>query len=76
MKIPIRISFLAIAISHTLSLSANELQFQNFKFVQDKEEKSVYEPKDKLDEYIIEGVTYSTKFVPSSTPSYIFRQYC
>ena len=60
MKIPKRISFLAIIISSTLSLHADELTFKNFKFDQFKQEKSTYEPKDKLDEYIIKGVTYST----------------
>ena len=64
MKIPKRISFLTIAVSSTLSLPADELKFNNIKYDQFKEEQSIYEPKDKLDEYIIKGVTYSTKFVP------------
>ena len=64
MKIPKRISFLVITISSTLSLSADELKFNNLKYDQFKEEQSIYEPNDKLDEYIIKGVTYSTKFVP------------
>ena len=64
MKIPKRISFLAITISSTLSLPADELKFNNIKYDQFKEEQSIYEPNDKLDEYIIQGVTYSTKFVP------------
>ena len=64
MKIPKRISLFAIALSSTLSLSADELKFNNIKYDQFKEEKSIYEPKNKLDEYIIKGVTYSTKFVP------------
>ena len=64
MKIPKRISFLTIAVSSTLSLPADELKFNNFTYDQFKEEQSIYEPNDKLDEYIIQGVTYSTKFVP------------
>ncbi len=64
MKIPKRISFLTIAISHTLSLPADELKFKNIEYDQFKEKQSIYEQKDKLEEYIIKGVTYSTKFVP------------
>ena len=64
MKIPKRISFLAVAISSTLSLPADELKFKNIEYDQFKEGQSIYEPKDKLEEYIIKGVTYSTKFVP------------
>ncbi len=64
MKIPKRISFLAIAISSTLALHADELKFKNIEYDQFKEKQSLYEPKDKLEEYIIKGVTYSTKFVP------------
>ena len=64
MKIPKGISFLAIAISSTLSLPADELKFKNIEYDQFKEKQSIYEPKDKLEEYIIKGVTYSTKFVP------------
>jgi len=63
-KIPKKISFLVITISSTLSLPADELKFNNIKYDQFKEEQSIYEPNDKLDEYIIQGVTYSTKFVP------------
>ena len=64
MKIPKRLSFLIITISSTLSLTADELKLNNIKYDQFKEEQSIYEPNDKLDEYIIQGVTYSTKFVP------------
>ena len=64
MKILKRISFLAVAISSTLSLPADELKFKNIEYDQFKEGQSIYEPKDKLEEYIIKGVTYSTKFVP------------
>jgi len=51
-------------MSSTLSLPADELKFNNIKYEQFKEEQNVYKPKDKLDEYIIKGATYSTKFVP------------
>ena len=64
MKIPKKISFLSIVISSTLSLTADELKFKNIEYDQFKENQSIYEPKDKLEEYIIRGVTYSTKFVP------------
>ena len=64
MKIPKKISFLSIVISSTLSLTADELKFKNIEYDQFKEKQSIYEPKDKLEEYIIRGVTYSTKFVP------------
>tara|TARA_B100002051_G_scaffold47800_1_gene42429 strand:- start:1020 stop:2159 length:1140 start_codon:yes stop_codon:yes gene_type:complete len=63
-KIPKGISFLSIVVSSTLSLPADELKFKNIEYDQFKEKQSIYEPKDKLEEYIIRGVTYSTKFVP------------
>ncbi len=47
-----------------LPLSANEYKFEEIKFDQVKNEQNIYQPKDKLDEYIIKGATYSTKFVP------------
>ena len=53
-----------IAFGSILSVSANEYQFDNFKFDQIEKEQNTYQPKDKFDEYIIKGVTYSTKFVP------------
>jgi len=46
------------------STSAEEYNFENIKFNQNENEQNIYEPKDKLDEYIIKGATYSTKFVP------------
>ena len=64
MKILKRISLLAITVSSTLSLPAEEYKFDNIKYDQFKEEQNIYQPKDKLDEYIIKGATYSTKFVP------------
>jgi len=46
------------------STSAEEYNFENIKFNQVENEQNIYEPKDKLDKYIINGATYSTKFVP------------
>ena len=47
-----------------LPVTSNEYKFENIKYYQFKEEQNTYLPKDKLDEYIIKGATYSTKFVP------------
>ena len=64
MKIPKTIKFLAIALTSVFSASADELKFNNIEYDQFNGEQGIYKPKDKLDEYIIKGVTYSTKFVP------------
>jgi len=53
-----------IIFGTVFSTSAEEYNFENIKFNQDENEQNIYEPKDKLDEYIIKGATYSTKFVP------------
>ena len=58
------LSIIPIAFGSFLSVSANEYNFEEFKFDQVENKQDIYEPKDKLDEYIIKGVTYSTKFVP------------
>jgi len=55
---------LPIAIGSILPLSANEYKFEEIKFDQTENKQNIYEPKDKLDEYIIKAATYSTKFVP------------
>ena len=55
---------LPIAISSILPLSANEYKFEEIKFDRTENKQNIYEPKDKLDEYIINAATYSTKFVP------------
>ena len=47
-----------------LSLSANEYKFEDIKFGKVETKQDIYKPKDKLDEYIIKGANYSTKFVP------------
>ena len=58
------LSLIPIAFGSFLSVSANEYNFEEFKFDQVENKQDIYEPKDNLDEYIIKGVTYSTKFVP------------
>ena len=45
-------------------INDKEYKFDNIKFDQVEESQNTYQPKDKLDEYIIKGATYSTKFVP------------
>ena len=47
-----------------ISVSADEYKFEEIKFDQVENKQDIYEPKDKLDEYIIKAATYSTKFVP------------
>ncbi len=64
MKLPKALSVLSFAFGTILSASANEYQFDNIKFDQVENSQNKYTPKDKLDEYIIKGATYSTKFVP------------
>jgi len=63
-KLPKALSLFLIAFGTILSVSAEEYKFENIKYDQFKEEQNIYQPKDKLDEYIINGATYSTKFVP------------
>ena len=64
MKLSKAIPLIPLAFGSILSVSANEYKFDNIKFDQIENKQDVYEPKDKLDEYIIKGATYSTKFVP------------
>ena len=64
MKIPKTLYLMPFAFGSFLSVAANEYQFDNIKFDQVDNKQNIYEPKDKLDEYIIKGATYSTKFVP------------
>ncbi len=58
------LSITSLVFSPLSSMEAGEYKFENIKYDQFKEQQSKYEPKDKLDEYIINGATYSTKFVP------------
>ena len=64
MKIPKVLSIIPIAFGSFLAVSADEYKFDNIKFDQAENAQNTYQPKDKLDEYIINGATYSTKFVP------------
>ena len=64
MKLPRALTLIPLAFGSSLSVSANEYQFDNFKFDQIEKEQNTYQPKDKLDEFLIKGVTYSTKFMP------------
>jgi len=63
-KLPRALTLIPLAFGSILSVSANEYQFDNFKFDQIEKKQNTYQPKDKFDEYLIKGVTYSTKFVP------------
>ena len=64
MKLFKALSLITFASGSILYLSANEYKFEDIKFDQVEVKKDTYKPKDKLDEYIIKGATYSTKFVP------------
>ncbi len=57
-------SLISLTLGSILSVSANEYKFEDIKFDQVETKQDIYEPKDKLDEYIIKGANYSTKFVP------------
>ena len=64
MKLPRVLTLLPFAFGSILSVSAQEYKFEDIKFDQVENKQDIYQPKDKLDEYIIKGATYSTKFVP------------
>ena len=64
MKLFKALSLISLASGSVFSVSANEYKFEDIKFDQVKIKQDTYKPKDKLDEYIIKGATYSTKFVP------------
>ena len=64
MKLFKALSLISISFGSIFSVSANEYKFEDIKFDQVKIKQEIYEPKNKLDEYIIKGATYSTKFVP------------
>jgi len=63
-KLPKALSLVPLALGSILPISANEYKFEEIKFDQTENKQNIYEPKDKLDEYIIKAATYSTKFVP------------
>ena len=64
MKLSKFIPFLTFTLGSVLPISAEEYQFQDFKFDEVKNKQDVYQPKDKLDKYIIDASIYATKFVP------------
>ena len=64
MKLPKALSLIPLAFGSILSVSANEYKFENIKLNQIQNKQETYKPQDKLDEYIIKGANYSTKFVP------------
>ena len=64
MKLFKLLSLLSFAFVPLSSIEANEYKFENIKFDQFNSEQGRYKPKDKLDEFIIKGANYSTKFVP------------
>ena len=57
-------SLLPLALGSMMPISANEYQFDNIKYDQIENNQNIYEPKDKLDKYIIDASIYATKFVP------------
>jgi len=63
-KLPKALFLVPLAFGSILPLSANEYKFEEIKFDQTENKQNIYKPKDKLDEYIINAATYSTKFVP------------
>ena len=64
MKLFKALSLITLASGSILSVSANEYKFEDIKFDQVKNKQDIYIPTNKLDKYIINGATYSTKFVP------------
>ena len=64
MRIFKALSLIPIAFGSVLSVFGDEYKFEEFKFNQVENKQDHYGPKDNLDEYIIKGATYSTKFVP------------
>ena len=64
MKLFKAFSLITFASGSILSVSANEYKFGDIKFYKVEIKQDTYKPKDKLDEYIIKGAAYATKFVP------------
>ena len=56
--------YVSLAIGSFLPLTAGELIFENINFDLVENKQNSYQPKDKLDEYIIKAAIYSKKFVP------------
>ncbi len=64
MKLFKLLSFAPFALLTLTAVEANEYKFDNIKIDHAEKEQNIYQPKDKLDEFIIKGANYSTKFVP------------
>ena len=64
MKSPKVSHLILLGLLPIISVSADEYKFEEIKFDQVENKQDIYEPKDKLDEYIIKGANYSTKLVP------------
>ena len=64
MKLPKISHLILLGLLPIFSVSAHEYKFEEIKFDQTENNQNIYEPKDKLDEYLIKAATYSTKFVP------------
>ena len=64
MKLLKALYLLPLTIGPILYVSASEYEFENIRLNEVSKEQNTYQPKGKLDEYIIKGATYSTKFVP------------
>ena len=64
MKLFKLLSFAPFALLPLIEVEADEYNFDNIKIDHAEKEQNIYQPKDKLDEYIINGANYSTKFVP------------
>ena len=59
-----KLLFLFLPPLFSLPLNAEEYKYPKFDFKPESNDENTYIPKDKLDEYIIKGANYSTKFVP------------
>ena len=64
LKLTKALTLITLAFGPILSISAEEYKFEDIKFDQIENTHNIYQPKDKLDKYIIKGANYSTKFVP------------
>ncbi len=64
MKFIKNFAIMPLSLGLASSIFAQEYKFNNIKFDQVEDSQNTYQPSDKLDEYIIKGATYSTKFVP------------
>ena len=64
MQLSKKLFLIYLVFSWIFSVEAEDYKFENIKLDQVKDLQNTYQPKDKLDEYIIKGAAYSTKFVP------------